>query len=255
MNLEKNKWIVFPKKHESKISPKKVLICFAHSGGGASVYHHWEKLLSPEIEIWRVQLPGREERWDERLERSMPELIAKICDGLTLSLRNIHIPYLFFGHSLGSLVTFETARELRRRNMKLPQQLIVSGREAPQCPDPDPPIRDLPEKEFLIELRKYEGTPESFFQDPDLIKFFLPILRADFTLGETYQYRDEPPLDCPLTVYGSVADPNLTTEGLRAWEKQTTNDFQLRMFEGHHFYLHERQPIFFQTLAKDCLKY
>ena len=36
---------------------------------------------------------------------------------------------------------------------------------------------------------------------------YLPILRADFTLVETYAYADEAPLDCPITAFGGRLEP------------------------------------------------
>ena len=58
-------------------------------------------------------------------------------------------PFAFFGHSLGALVSFELARQLRRQYALQPVRLFVSADRAPQIPHRDPPIHSLPEGEFL----------------------------------------------------------------------------------------------------------
>jgi medium-chain acyl-[acyl-carrier-protein] hydrolase len=62
-------------------------------------------------------------------------------------------PFVFFGHSMGGLVSFELTRLLRTEYGVSPVHLFVSGHRAPQVPDPDPPIHTLPKSEFLQELR------------------------------------------------------------------------------------------------------
>ena len=64
----------------------------------------------------------------------------------------------------------------------------------------------------------------------------LPTLRADLAMCETYVYRDEPPLDCPISAYGGENDAKIPAEHLAPWKVQTTSDFQLRMFPGNHFF-------------------
>ena len=44
---------------------------------------------------------------------------------------------------------FEVSRELRRQNMRMPEQLFLAAFHAPHLPAPHPPISKLPEDEFL----------------------------------------------------------------------------------------------------------
>lgn len=102
-----------------------------------------------------------------------------------------------------------------------------------------PPTHDLPAAELLEELhRRYNGLPQEVRNEPELVKMLLPILRADLALTETYLYRSEPPLDCALSVFGGLQDPHTSREDLLGWRHQTRGEFQLRMLEGDHFFLH-----------------
>ena len=86
--------------------------------------------------------------------------------------------------------------------MPLPFHLFVSGRRAPQI-KPDPPAHNLPEDQFIEKMHSYGGTSEAFFQDQQLLDIFLPILRADFSLNDTYIYTEEKALECPITAFGT----------------------------------------------------
>jgi medium-chain acyl-[acyl-carrier-protein] hydrolase len=159
-------------------------------------------------------------------------------------------PFAFFGHSMGALVSFELARILRKKYDLSPVHLFVSGRRTPQVPDPDPPIHTLPEPEFLDELRRYNGTPESVLENAELMQLFLPTLRADFAVLETYVYTPEPLLNCPITAFGGLEDWKASCEDLEAWREQTNADFSLQMFPGDHFFVHSAQPLLLQALSR-----
>ena len=77
------------------------------------------------------------------------------------------IPFAFFGHSLGSLISFELTRRLRRQKAPCPLQLFISGCRAPQVPNPDPPIHHLPDTEFIEELGRFNGTPQAVLDNPE----------------------------------------------------------------------------------------
>jgi medium-chain acyl-[acyl-carrier-protein] hydrolase len=82
--------------------------------------------------------------------------IPLLIDTLTTILYPyLDMPYAFFGHSMGALISFELARYLRHMEYDLePVHLFVSGRHAPQLPDLDPPTYHLPEAAFIEELRR-----------------------------------------------------------------------------------------------------
>ena len=70
------------------------------------------------------------------------------------------------------------------------------------------------------------------------MRLMLPILRADFKVAQTYAYVPDAPLDCSITAYGGLQDPQATRQDLEAWREQTTASFSVKMFQGDHFFLH-----------------
>jgi medium-chain acyl-[acyl-carrier-protein] hydrolase len=156
---------------------------------------------------------------------------------------------------MGGLVSFELARLLRKKYGKSPVHLFISGYRAPQVPDPDPPIHDLPEPEFLEALRRLNGTPEVVLGNTELMQILLPALRADFAVIETYAYTPESPLACPITAFGGLQDREVSCEDLKAWQQQTNAAFSLQMLPGDHFFLQSAQPLLLQSLSQELGAY
>jgi medium-chain acyl-[acyl-carrier-protein] hydrolase len=151
---------------------------------------------------------------------------------------------------MGAMVSFELARELRRSHGLEPLHIFASGCHAPQIPDSNI-IHDLPEPELIRELHRLNGTPKEVLENRELLSIILPILRADCMITETYVYENEPPLDCPITVFGGLRDPLIKREELEAWREQTNASFSLRMLDGDHFFLHTLQPLLLSILSRE----
>lgn len=223
------------------------VLCFPYAGGGASIFRSWSELLPPEVEACAVQLPGREDQLRQAPFTQLSLLEQTLAQVLEPYL---HIPLVLFGHSMGGLISFELARQLRRQRQPTPVHLFVSGHHAPQLPDPNPPIHQLPDPAFVAELRRLNGTPETVLQNSELMEVFLPVLRADFAICETYKYSIEAPLDCPLSVFGGLRDDRVSRDELAAWRSQTSASFTLDMFPGNHFFLESERAIFVRALAQ-----
>jgi medium-chain acyl-[acyl-carrier-protein] hydrolase len=159
-------------------------------------------------------------------------------------------PFAFFGHSMGALIGLELARWLRRERKTMPVHLFLSGRRAPQLPEPAPPSYNLPEPEFVQRVRSLNGTPKEVLDHPELMELMIPLLRADFSVCETYEHQSEPPLDCPLTVFGGIGDVEVSRDQLEPWREHTTAAYSLRMFPGDHFFLHTAQTEMLRTIAQ-----
>ena len=235
--------------NRSELNPKARfrLFCFPYAGAGNSIFHSWLEKLPTEIEICSLQLPGRENRLKESPFTRLKPLIQTLAP---LLRPHLDIPFAFFGHSMGALLSFELARELRRRNWSCPIHLFVSGSRAPQLPNPEPPIHRLPELKFQEKLNRLNGTPKEILQNAELMQLFLPALRADFAMLETYFYENEQPFDCPITAFGGLQDSKISREEIAAWRQQTHRDFTLQMFSGDHFFLNVEESALVQTISQ-----
>ncbi|WP_437650986.1 thioesterase II family protein [Sorangium sp. So ce362] len=228
-----DRWLVSPRPAPEALVQ---LLFFPYAGAGTSVYHGWAEALPPWVEGSIVRLPGRETRLREPPLTTLRSLVRALSPALSPRLTE---PFAFFGHSMGALIAFELARQLRRERRAGPAHLFVSARPAPQLPPRHEPLHALSDDEFLDLLaRRYQGVPETIRREPELLKLYLPTLRADFSVLETATYEPEEPLDCRVSAFGGRDDETATEAEIAAWCRQTRGDFSLRMFPGDHFFLH-----------------
>jgi medium-chain acyl-[acyl-carrier-protein] hydrolase len=198
--------------------------------------------------VCRIQLPGRENRLAETPFYHLAPLVQTLAEILEPQL---HLPFAIFGHSMGALICFELARQLRRQYGIGPVHLFVAGHRAPHLPDPHPPIHQLPDDALAEELIRLKGAFGEIFQHSELRQLVLPLMRADLSVCETYAYVDESPLGCPISVFSGREDSRVTEAEVAAWQTQTTASFRLRMVPGDHFFLHTAEIFLLQALAQD----
>src|ERR1044072_2672741 len=221
------------------------LVCFPYAGGGPQLFNNWQQSF-PQLQVCMVQYPGRGSRIDEPAFTNCTALVDAFMPHL---LPFVNKPFAFFGHSMGAIIAFEVARRLQQRGLK-PARLFFSGRRAPQTPDHDRKTYDLPDAEFTAELRRLNGTPTQVLEHPELMQLMLQIIRADFTLTQTYTYQPGPPLNCPFSVFGGFQDVDVTRDLLEAWCELTTCDCALKMFDGDHFFIQTNTTAVLKTIAE-----
>ena len=225
------------------------LFCFPYAGAGASVYRPWWNEIARGVQICSVQFPGRGSRFNEPRHTRVQPLIQALTDSLW-PLPDV--PFALFGHSMGALLAFEFARELRRRGRE-PIHLIVSGLPAPQMPSPSARLHDLPTDDFLTALSALNGIPEQLIAEPEFLKVMLPTLRDDIELVETYQYSPEPPLACRISAYTGRNDPRSPAADLIFWRAQTSAEFSCRIFPGDHFFIDTARRAVLSAVSVDLL--
>jgi medium-chain acyl-[acyl-carrier-protein] hydrolase len=228
------------------------LFCFPYAGGGASIFRLWSEQMPPEIEVCPVQLPGRENRLLDAPFSEMDLLIDTLAVAL---LPYLNVPYAFFGHSMGALISFELARYFRRIEDRFePIHIFVSGHRAPHLPDSNLPTYHLSEKAFVEELRRLKGTPEEVLQNGELLQLVIPLLRADFALCQKYRYTYERPLKSSIMAFGGLQDNYVSPAMISAWQVQTSSTFKEYFLEGDHFFLQKKQFSLLQIIAQELFR-
>lgn len=226
------------------------LFCLPYAGGGASIYHQWGALLPPEVELYPVQLPGREKRWQEAAYTQLPELIPPLAQGL---LPYLDKPFALFGHSMGALIGFELTRYLRRNHLPLPLRLFISAHRAPHLPYSQERVHKLSHEEMLTRLEKLGTVSQELLANEEVMQFYVPLLQADFSICERYVYQEEAPLACPIAVFGGLLDERVSSQELAAWDQQSGGVLERQMFPGDHFFLQTSQDQLLQKISQALL--
>lgn len=211
------------------------IYCIPFAGGNRYSYRTFEEHASVDLRIIPLELPGRGSRLAEPLLTSMEDVVDDVYN--TLRKQNIHTPYAIFGHSMGALIAFLVIHKLSSQNLPLPIRLFVTGRQAPSCIITKITY-DLPQAEFYQEVRSIGGTLDVVLQDRSLMEMYEPILRADFQAVETCEYLPRRQLNIPITaMIGS--EEKTTYEHVTGWQKETTKNLEILIFQGNHFFIYE----------------
>jgi medium-chain acyl-[acyl-carrier-protein] hydrolase len=225
------------------------MFCFPHAGVGASAFRGWADSLPDSIELFCLQPPGREHRFREAPFQTMSELVA---DATRAVAEWIDRPYVLCGHSMGALVAHETACKLRELGYEEPAHLFVSASRAPQVPWPHPSIHHLPDLEFLDQVnRRYGSVPAQVQADPELRALFVPALRGDFSIVETYLCPEMAPLTCPISAFRGEQDGTVASESVEAWRHRTQGRFRSRTVPGSHLFLQTSREQMQHAIVQD----
>ncbi|MEO7360727.1 MAG: alpha/beta fold hydrolase [Gemmatimonadaceae bacterium] len=231
-----------------RAAPCRRIYCLPYAGGGVAPYALWFRSLPDDIEVVAAQLPGRETRLNEAAQQS----IGQMVDALVPAIESTSdLPFAIFGHSMGALIAYEVALALEQRATRQPSHLFVSGRLSPDEPDVRPPLRDLPESEFIAALQaRYGPIPPAVLAEPELLALLMPIVRSDIRAVETYQWQpDSPNIRCPVTVYGGELDRHPFPAQLALWGRVSANQVRVRVFPGDHFYLNTQRDALTADIA------
>ncbi|HVE43770.1 MAG TPA: beta-ketoacyl synthase N-terminal-like domain-containing protein [Gammaproteobacteria bacterium] len=254
-----NPWIAYRKIQKKA---KMRLFCFPYAGSGASVYSQWQKELPDDIEVCPVQLPGRENRLNESFSGEMDHLLDALMKNLQ---HEFDLPFAFFGHSFGSLVAFELARRLQKEQSSKLIHLFASAH-------PDPSISQEKMEKLLyrfhaVGLNLFDFnqnaamahlndaqlnsittifsetgmfTYHSQVTNREIIKATIPIFLGDMGIMKKYQYREQAPLDIPITVFSGTRDIWSPPEEHVGWSMHTKHSCDIYQIDSGHLFIGDK---------------
>jgi surfactin synthase thioesterase subunit len=217
---------------------KTKLFLFPYAGGASASYNQWRQLIDPSIEFRPIELAARGRRMREPNYNSIDDAVDDVFNIIKDELTQA--PYALFGHSMGSMIAFELAYKIRDNNLPMPVHIIFSGRAAPHISrEGKRKLHHLSDEQFKKDLLEMGGTPKEFFEHPELLEVFLPLLKSDFRLTETYIHaKKDAPLDVNITVLSGKQDED-STEEVEAFRVHTGKNCDIHYFEGAHFFIHD----------------
>lgn len=247
--MRKNKWFPYTNHRETA---RYRLFCLPYAGGSALFYSDWHKWMPEEIEIVPVQIPGREGRIGESCISEARQLAQQIVEAVKALPGQL--PYGIFGHSMGGILAYETAAQLEREDFDKPRHLFISGCTEPSQIRFKEKTYNLSDADFCEKIKGYDDIEEEIFSYKEFYKYFLPMLRADFGLVETYQEQETAVFPCPLVLIGGDADPSVPVEDLTEWERHAGGNFHVEVYKGNHFYLKEHKKELCAMLGRRILR-
>lgn len=217
---------------------KTKLFCFPYAGGSAYVYNRWKFHLDEGIELRPIEFAGRGARINEPLYKNLEELVEDVFQQIKPEIS--YNRYALFGHSLGALTCYQLIEKIKENGLPEPIHVFFSGRGVPHIPrttKKDYHLMDY--EEFKEEVIKLGGTPKEFFENSELTELFLPVLKNDFRMVDTFQFTGEVcRYNGNITVFLGKDDKE-TAEQYLGWKDYTTKTCQIIYFNGGHFFIHD----------------
>lgn len=229
---------------------QQILIFIPHAGGYGENYISWFKDFSNSIDCRYILLPGR----GKRINEPMPSSINDMALQIALEINELeNIPISIFGHSMGGIIAFELAKSIENQTNRELNKIFISGCRAPST-ELKYKIGHLNEEDFLREIIDFGGVDSGYQKNPELLEFFLPILREDINLCESYQYQHSSPVNTPVVVLWGTADNLLYEEQVRAWTQHSFKKVTFFPFEGgNHFYFNTCRPKVVEIIESNLL--
>jgi surfactin synthase thioesterase subunit len=144
--------------------------------------------------------------------------------------------YALCGTSFGGLIAFMLAHRLRELGQAAPVRLFAAAMPAPERLRV--PIIDIADDRLLADLLARSPSP-AVPPQAEPAALARRVLGHDLRLAATYRPVQGPPLDCPITVFGGRADPDVHADQLAAWQSHTTAACTTHLLPGGHFFFQE----------------
>lgn len=216
------------------------LVCFTYAGGSPSVFRGWPRYTGDRVQVVPVLLPGRGLRSREAPYTTVEPITAEVADALQAA--GLTDRFVLFGHSMGALLAYEVACELRRRGAGEPLHFFVSASRAPHLygpasrwPQDDEGLRQL--------VRDLGGLGPDEEMGSAYLEQQMETLRADLAVCGAYRWTPRAPLSCPMTAISAAGDAIASQAEVEAWRGYTERSMLHRHLPGGHFYLGGGPPL------------
>lgn len=215
------------------------LYCLPYAGGSAhAIYSKWVKKIDPRIKLRPLELAGHGRRISEPFYENVQIAVQDFMRMISSNVRER--PYAFYGHSMGTTLVYELAIAIKAAELPQPKMLFLSGRIPPHLRYEGKPMHKLSDADFIESIRKIGGTPSELFDNNDLLKIFLPILRNDYSMIEQYRMTGDPQLlDADIVFFHSDEDRHVNIPDILEWAQYSKRSFEYQEFHGGHFFINE----------------
>jgi len=156
-----------------------------HAGAiGSNYFIYRNALVQAGFEVILHDYCGHGSRYADPFSPSLQDEARNFADLYRTSL--MQDEYAIFGHSLGASIAYEIRLLIQNDGLPPPRIMYLSSGVPPYCYAGEKKLSGIDKKSFDDYLIKSGITPKSVLENKDLYDFFIPILRKDFALLETY---------------------------------------------------------------------
>lgn len=239
------------------------LICLPYAGGGVSAFGPWRSHIPPSIEVYVLQLPGRENHlsqpplteWDAAIEAVIDA--ARSLPGARLG---------FYGHSMGGLMAFDAAARMTDQLTHVfvgacaPPHDNIAQRKTLRA------LLDAPSDDARLNAMIHAvGVATPALDDPAVREIAARVLKSDLLLCANRptmrphhgpERRTASPFP-PMTVYRGAYDPLTNADDLAGWRRSipdhASGDIAMVNIHGDHFFMATAPDIILADIAQKLI--
>lgn len=244
--------VLFPYNREPITEGSHLVICFHHAGGTGATFMHWNRINSiKNLTFVPVELPGHGYRRKESLIVNYSEMVRSIVGDIADMVAD-H-PYSFYGHSMGAVLAFSVEYQLEQQYGMQAEKVIVAGRFAPMMEDPNDFRIAMGDSALLQEIIYLNPQNRAIYEDHEFIEWFLPVIRSDYTLHESFRYHGEV-ISASLVAHSGLQDVGCQLSEMNRWREVTTGKFKIKEFSGGHFFPHNLGKVYVEEVINEVFE-
>lgn len=216
------------------------LYCLPYAGGSAGViFQRWARLMPAHVKSTPLELPGRGKRYGEPPAVDLIALAADFADSIARGPER----FALYGHSMGTILVYEIAARLAAIGAPRPEKIFLSGRGLAHQPPPEQKLSLVDDAGLVDWLAGIDPNAGTFFADAETRRAFLPIVRADFAMIETYRPAPDRFVTAADIVFlHSLDDPLVDRAAAESWHPYTSGQLDVITFTGDHMFLLSDAP-------------
>lgn len=216
------------------------MFCLPPAGSSCAIYASWKRLAvdtlsKAHITVIPVEYSGHGSKSDQPLIDN-PQILASDIAQTIMTYRDV--PYILFGHSVGGALLWTVIECLRAAGAAEQLTLIVvSSRPEHQHLQHIRGRHKLTDEALIHRLQGYNNFPNEILQNKAALRYFLRIIRNDFSLSDQLIDSQITKTTVPLVTFCGANDPDIPTQlMMQDWQQHTEKFLGCHILQGDHFY-------------------
>lgn len=218
-------------------SNDKHLFIFPHAGATPASYIGTIKRMNIECNVYVLSLPGRLFQDKAKAFVDFHQTLAAIKVSIESHINGVAAPEIyFFGHSMGSLFSYELAKYFSLHKAQSLKTFAISSLRLPDHRFRAKKISLLDDKEFINYIETFHFIPDEIKNQPSFYADVIKTLKNDFKIIDSYKE----PLrffnsKSKAFIFGFDQDSIAPAENLIRWSEYFSESQGPILFSGGHF--------------------
>ncbi|WP_179862533.1 thioesterase II family protein [Bacillus wiedmannii] len=151
---------------------------------------------------------------------------------------------IIMGHSLGGMMAYLVAQVLAAEGNPV-KQLVISATTTPNFVQERSKVAHIDDDLLLNYVIALGGIPKELLEQKDILRYLLPVFRADFSVLESVEpLNEDNKLNIPTLLFSGQYDSVSPVTEVDEWRRFTDVKKHVEFPDGHMFILNYANQIF-----------